>query len=148
MRDLVDAQLVEVAEDDDHAIEIGQLPHGRADPRAILACHRLRVRRGIRVGNGRRLLDLDAAPQLAPALAHVADRFVRRDAQQPVPERPRPIVAMEGSIRLEEGRARNVERRVPVARDAERDAVDLVLVLADAIGERRGRGQGHGQVEA
>src|SRR6059058_3089963 len=62
VRDLVDAQLVEVAEDDDHAIEIGQLPYGRADPRAILACHRLRVRRGIRVGNGRRLVDLDAAP--------------------------------------------------------------------------------------
>src|SRR5438552_8114091 len=64
------------------------------------------------------------------------DGLVGRDTQQPESDRARGVVPVERPIGLEKGGARDVERRIPVAGDAKRDSVDLVLVLADGVGER------------
>src|SRR4029077_17961943 len=141
LRDLLDGELVEIAEHDHDAVELRKRADRRADPRAILARNRLDVGRGRWVGDGARVLDLDPATQLAAALAHIGDRLVRRDPQEPVPKRPRLVVAVERPVRLEEGRARDVERCLTVAGDTQRDTVDLVLVLADTLREGHGRSQ-------
>src|SRR2546425_4716477 len=64
------------------------------------------------------------------------DGLVGGDTQQPESDRARGVVPVERPIGLEKGGARDIERRLPVAGDAERDTVDLVLVVADGVGER------------
>src|SRR3982074_2136658 len=98
MRDLLHAQLVEVPENDDHSIELGQLTNRGTDSCAIFACYRLSVRRGSRVGDAARVLNLDPAPELAPALPDVRDRLVRCDPQDPVPHRTSGVAALKGPV--------------------------------------------------
>src|SRR5207247_967906 len=83
----------------------------------------------------RRVL-IGSATQLPPAPPRMRDGLVGGDTQQPESDRARGVVPLERPIGFEKGGARDVERRIPVAGDAERDSVDLVLVLADGVGER------------
>src|SRR5256885_12368943 len=71
----------------------------------------------------------------------MTDRLVRGDSQEPVADRPARVVPMERPVRLEERGARHVKRRVAISGDPQRDPVDLVLVLADGVGERQARGR-------
>src|SRR5438105_3588213 len=77
-----------------------------------------------------------AAATLARARSGHRDRLVRRDPEQPVAQRPRAVVPVEGAIRLEEGVVRRLEGGVAVAEYAQGHAVELVLVLGHRLRER------------
>jgi hypothetical protein len=69
-------------------------------------------------------------------LASDGDRFVRDDPEQPVPHRTLRVVAVPRAEGLQQRPAGRVLSGVAVAEDAEGDAVELVLVLANGVGER------------
>src|SRR5258708_34448309 len=65
-------------------------------------------------------------------------RFVRRDPQQPRPDRSRPVVRVDRAVGLDERLVRGVLRRVAIAEDPERGTVHGVLMLADDVLEGHG----------
>src|SRR5439155_2449595 len=127
----------EVAEDDRHAVELGQAGDGEADAFPLLARDRGLVRERRAVGRIDGVVGWRAALPVARALAPKRDRLVRDDAQEPVPDRPALVVAVPGAEGLEERAARRILGSVAVAEDAQRDAEELVLVLPDRVGERQ-----------
>src|SRR5881296_3006590 len=135
-RDLVNRELAEVAEHDRHAVQLGQRRDGAAHALALLAGDGALVRRGIAGRHLERRIVARTARPVARTLAPDGDRFVRDDAQQPVPYRSGLVVAAPRAECLEKRAARGVHRRIAVAEDAQRDTVQLVLVIADGVVER------------
>src|SRR5438445_105183 len=91
-------------------VKLGQPCAGGADARPGLARNRGLLGRRRPVDDLRATLDVYAPAKLARAPSRMADRLVRRDPQEPVPDRPRLVVARERPICLQERRARDIER--------------------------------------
>src|SRR5213083_1139825 len=111
-RDLVDRELAEVAEHDRHAVQLGQRRDGAAHALALLAGDGALVRRGVAGRHLERRIVARTARPVARTLAPDGDRFVRDDAQQPVPYRSGLVVAAPRAECLEKRAARGVHRRI------------------------------------
>src|SRR5207245_3844233 len=95
VRDFVNAQLVEIAKHDHDAVKLWKQTDRGADPRAIFTRDGFRVGGTRRVGDRARMLYLDSATQLAPALSYVGHGLVRRDPDEPMPNREGLVAAWE-----------------------------------------------------